>query len=184
MLLSVKTKVAVFDRSSFNLLTSSSIDDTILILVHTASRQLRLHRLTIDWHQPNAGGSGNPASQLPTFSIQHLKTVDYCCPITGESDPDSNFLMTPSSDAQLSHLEILPRPEIRNKDDSYPTIVAAFSYLAPLNYYHNSELREEAFSVISRWELRNEKTTLHSSFDTLASKKVNSSTSTELEVAS
>ena len=65
---------------------------------------------------------------------------------------------------------------------TFPTIVAAFSCLTLSNDYQSPELREESFTVVSRWELRNEKSTLHPSFDILASKKSGSSSGTDLKV--
>ena len=183
MLQSARIKVAVSDESIRKSTNTATIDDTILILVHTKNRELRLYQLIINWLYASAGGPGVSAPQSATFVIRRLKTIYRCSPLDRDTDSDLTFLMTPASAALLSHLEILPRPETRNKEDSYITIVAAFSYVAPPNEYNNSELREEAFSIISRWELVTERAILHSSFDTLASKKTNSSSNNELKVS-
>ena len=114
-----------------------------------------------------------------------MKAIDECYPLNRESSSPTNFLMTPSTNAQLSHLELLPRgPEMRNVESALPIVVAVFSYVPPSQQFSAEELREDSFSVISRWELRIEKSTLHSSFDVLASKMVNSSNAPDLEVCS
>ena len=120
---------------------------------------------------------------MPSLTVRHLKEINDCCPITVDNDHHSSFLMTPSPDAYLSHLELLPRgPDLPGKETTFPTIVAAFSYLALSNGYESPGLRQETFTVVSRWELRNEKSTLHPSFDILASKRSGSSSGTDLKV--
>ena len=112
-----------------------------------------------------------------------MKAIDECYPLNRENSSPTNFLMTPSTNAQLSHLELLPRaPDMRNIEGALPVIVAVFSHVPPSQQFSNEELREDSFSIMSRWELKTEKSTLHASFDTLASKKVNSSSAPNLEV--
>ena len=118
----------------------------------------------------------------PTLSIRHVKAANECYSLSTESGSPTSFLMNPSTNAQLSHLELLPQGPERNVDGALPTIIAVFSYVPQSQQFSNEELREDAFSVISRWELKTEKSTLHASFDTLASKKVKSSSSQDLEV--
>ncbi|KAL9116271.1 MAG: hypothetical protein Q9187_007206, partial [Circinaria calcarea] len=156
--------------TSLALLTHATLcpheDDAILLLVYTSNKQLRLYRITIQWPQTNLGGQLPSGASLPSLTIRHLKEVNDCFPMTVDNDHHSSFLLTPPSDAYLSHLELLPRgPELP----------------ALSNGFHSPELREESFTVVSRWELRNEESTLHSSFDILASKRSGSSSSTDLK---
>ena len=183
MRLSAKTKVGNVLWYETGACTKQTQDDSILLLIHTSSRQLRLYRVLISWFGQDQAGSTGPGMSSPTLSIRHMKVANECYPLNTESSSPTNFLMTPSTNAQLSHLELLPRgPETRNVDGALPTIVAVFSYVPQSQQFSNEELREDAFSVISRWELKTEKSTLHASFDTLASKRVKSSGAQDLEV--
>lgn len=116
------------------------------------------------------------------MSLHHLKIIDDCYPIPVDSDPGSAFLMTPLPDAQLSHLEFVPKgPETRGRSESLPVIIAAYTYSPPSNDYNSSELRE-GFSIISRWEVREEKGSLHPGFQSLAHKKGSPSKAKDLKV--
>lgn len=84
----------------------------------------------------------------------------------------SDAFLPSFGDAQISHLEILPgSPDLQDSTPTLPTIVAIFSYTP--NHYNSSDLRDSAFSVISRWELKNEKPMLSPSFAQLTLKQPN-----------
>lgn len=146
---------------------------TLLLAVHTVGKKLRLYRLSIDW-QVSPGK--DQAGSLPKVASQHLETVDEFQPALEQSNLQSNIYMMPSFEAQLSHLELLPpAPDMLNKANTLPTILATFSYLPP--QYNGAAAREQPFSILSHWELRSGKSDLHLAFMSLASKK-NSSPST------
>ena len=104
--------------------------------------------------------------------------IDNCLPandLEGSDQLQSSIYVTPASYAQLSHLELLPQRVDVGHVDVGPTILAVFSHIP--QQYHNTGLRDEPFSVVSRWILRSEKLELHPSFDQLGSKKSNPSSS-------
>ena len=145
---------------------------TLLLAVHTAGNKLRLYRVGIDWQA--SPGKDQPAS-LPRVAFQHIETVDDFRPALEQNNLQSNIYIMPSLEAQLSHLELLPpAPDMLKKESTVPTILATFSYLPP--EYNGIEVREQPFSILSHWELRSEKPTLHSAFMSLTSKKSNSPT--------
>ena len=141
-----------------------------MLATHTIGKQLRLYRLSIDWqHSPGK----EQATSLPRMTFQHLETIDECCPLPGQTGqhPESYTMHYP--EAQLSHLDLMPpSPDLRKKDSSFPTVLATFSHTPFL--YSASELREQPCTIMSRWELRSQKSTIHPSFSSLASKKSNS----------
>ena len=135
--------------------------------VHTAGRQLRLYRVGIDWQQ--SMGKDQIAS-LPRLSFQHLETVEECSPMSDHAGLQSDMFMIAPSEAQLTQLELLAQhSDFRNKQTALPTLLATFSY-SPSHFTTNVS-REPSFSVLCRWELRNGKSTLHTAFASLGSKK-------------
>ena len=163
------------DRGMFKvpLLCTSLISlsgDSLLLTVHTAGKQLRLYRATIDWQQST--GKDQIASG-PKISFQHLETIDACCPMLDYTTQNQETYILPSSEAQLSHLELLPQAaDPRSKESASPTILATFSYLP--NQYSVTGVREQSYTILSRWVMRNVESTLHTVFGSLTSKKSNS----------
>ena len=105
--------------------------------------------------------------------MQHLETIDDCCPMLDYTTQNQETYILPSSEAQLSHLELLPQAaDPRSKESASPTILATFSYLP--NQYSVNGVREQPYTVLSRWVMRNVETTLHTAFGSLTSKKSNS----------
>ncbi|MCJ1388619.1 mediator complex subunit [Xylographa bjoerkii] len=160
--------------TSNDLLTHATLcpdrGDSLLLAVHTAGKQLRLYRAAIDWQQPT--GKDQLASG-PRISFQHLETIDDCCPMLDYITQNQETYILPSSEAQLSHLELLPQAaDPRSKESASPTILATFSYLP--NHYTDNEIREQPYTILSRWVMRNVESTLHTAFGSLTSKKSNS----------
>ena len=143
-----------------------SIDGGLLLATHAASKELRLYRVRVDF--PNT-----------RFQIRHLKTVHECSP----QDQDTGRLSaTPVVSCRLSHLEIIPAgPETHTRGPTNPFVLAVFSH-AP-GYYHEPNLQDEPFSILSRWEYRNSKPHLHPSFEQLLSKKPGAPPPTDLSVS-
>ncbi|MCJ1284725.1 mediator complex subunit [Xylographa opegraphella] len=144
--------------------------DSLLLAVHTTGKQLRLYRATIDWQQP---AGKEPASSEPKISFQHLETIDDCCPMLDYTTQNQETYTLPSSEAQLSHIELLAQAaDPRSKESASPTILATFSYLP--NQYSVSGVHELPYTILSRWVMRNVESTLHSVFGSLTSKKSSS----------
>ena len=110
---------------------------------------------------------------MPVIHIQHVKIEGMCSPLIVPqdiNDPTAGLGRGFGSQAQLSHLDLIPHgPETRNREPTYPTIVAVFSHIP--NQYDKGQLHEDAFSIIARWQLCITKASLHPAFDQLASKK-------------
>ena len=144
--------------------------DSLLLAVYSAGKRLRLYRATIDWQQST--GKDQIAS-CPKLSFQHLETIDDCCPMLDYTTQNQEPYILPSSEAQLSHLELFPQAtDPRSKENASPTILATFSYLP--NHYSVTEVREQPYTILSRWVMRNVESTLHTAFGSLTSKKSNS----------
>ena len=152
----------------YRVVLTANADDALLLVVHTVARQLRLYSLNIDWQ---AAKSGEQALNIPTLSFQHLTTTDVCAPdLDTAEDMPQMFMSMSSPELELSHLKIIPRrPEIRPENTTQPTILAVFSHLP--NLYSATEMRDIPYSVLSRWELREEKPSLDPNFGQLSSKK-------------
>lgn len=151
------------------------LDNTLLLVVHTMSKQLRLFRINFEWSSANSKQQDTlmPSTSCPVIRIQHVKIEGTCSPLYATQDvpdPTSGIARGFMSQAQLSHLDLIPHgPETRNRERTSPTIMAVFSHIP--NPYDKSQLHEDAFSIMARWELCITKAGLHPAFDQLASKK-------------
>ena len=115
-----------------------------------------------------------PPADTATLSIQHLTTLELHGPIV----PATIMATTTeqSRELQLSHLRLLPRPLDAKDDPSVvPTVLGVYTYFSEQTAASNM-----TYSLLSRWELREEKPSVDSSFASLSTKK---STSTELKVS-
>lgn len=155
-------------------------------MAHTLSCQLRLYRINIKWNLPSNPKQIPPTqlSTIATLQVRRVKIELHCAPIRSANDAEGSISggdPRNSFQAFLSHLEVLPSaPESRQKEPTYPTVMAVFSCVN--NGSNGSQQLQEPFSIISRWELHTENQTLHSSFDKLASKKINASSMAESPV--
>ena len=114
---------------------------------------------------------GEQSSNMPILSFQHLTMIDICTPSPETiNDPSQMFMSSSLSELELLHLEIIPRrPETRPDNNTVPVIVAVFSYLS--HAYSGNEIREMPYSILSRWDLHEEKPVLNSAFTQLGLKK-------------
>ncbi|KAI9763955.1 MAG: mediator complex subunit [Geoglossum simile] len=160
---------------------SSDRDNSLLLVIHTTSHQIRLYRININWNIP-ANQKPIPQSQVPStasLQISHVKVDDFCFPLGHVEGKDVSQSQIGLNDisrgnmsrAQLSHLEMIPpAPQLsKHSEPSYPIIMAAFSYVpTPLE---ESQQNIDTFSVIARWELRSAAQKLHPSFDKLGTRR-------------
>ena len=158
-------------------------DNSLLLVIHTLSCQLRLYRIHIKWNAPSNPKQIPPPqlSPTPTLQVRRVKIEHHCAPIRSANDLEGSITGADprnSSQAFLCHLEFLPSaPESRHREPTYPTVMAIFSCVQNSN--NSSQQPQEPFSVVSRWELHTENQSLHSSFNKLASKRSSSSSMTE-----
>ncbi|PKS06431.1 hypothetical protein jhhlp_007179 [Lomentospora prolificans] len=153
--------------STDDMITHASIctDKNFLYLIlATASRQLRLVKLTLQWG-PSQGDKQPISSPLsPTIVERHLASTSWHQ--YGPNDSAFDAAMT-----QVSHLEILPST-LENDAQSWspPLILTVRSYLpSPDSPY------PEAQSIIDRWQvLTDQPQTIHPAFSSLGGQKQNS----------
>ena len=143
-------------------------DDALLLAAHTASKQLKLYSLKIDWHMQKPGETApNPA----TLSLQHLITLDICVPSFNGPDSAGGAPLATTRELEMSHLKLLPRPpDPPDETNAVPIVLGVFSRFSDV--VTDASL---SYSVISRWELREEKATVDSSFTKINTKKINPS---------
>ncbi|MCJ1479591.1 mediator complex subunit [Lambiella insularis] len=141
--------------------------ESLLLAVHTAGKQLRLYRVTIDWQQSTGK---DQITSLPKVLFQHLDSVDECCPMLDDTSLEQGNFTLPSPEAKLSHLELLPQStDVRTKEITPATVLVIFSHVA--SQYSTVGAREQAHTILSRWVYRNVESTLHTAFGSLTSKK-------------
>ena len=161
-------------------------DNTLLLVVHTTGKQLQLFRINFEWSPANTKqqDSSIPLNSAPVIHVQHVKVEGMCSPLSATQDVNDPSLGTSRGflpPAQLSHLDMLPPgPETRNREPTYPTIIAVFTHVP--NQYDKSQFHEDAYSILARWELYNTKSSLHPAFDQLAAKKTHAASVADLAV--
>ena len=86
------------------------------------------------------------------------------------------------SRSQLSLLEILPPgPRSANREPSPPVLLASFSYVS--DSFQHSPAHAVQATILCKWELQIATPKLHSSFNSLSSKKATASSVAELPVS-
>jgi hypothetical protein len=130
------------------------VDENILLVAHTATNKILLYSLKINWGQASAGQT---SSGVPAIESQHLTIIDSCHPTT-----DSHWTMPPPS---LAKLDIIPRSYMDKNATSNPTIMATF--VESDGTHNHTPIR----TVLSRWELKEEKPTIDSSFLSASAKR-------------
>ena len=143
-----------------------------------SSRRLQLYSIRIDWrpNQPQQA-TQKPTQVAPVLLVRPvlLSGSDrVCAPLTVNpaiegNDQESQNMTLP----QLSHLLFMPAaPEAVGQDVARTTVLAIFSYLPEQPVSLNvSQVQNNPFSVICRWELIRSKVTVHPIFQSLAKKK-------------
>jgi hypothetical protein len=134
----------------------SLVDDTLLLAVCTYNKQIRLYTLKINWQVTK---QGEQVQLNPTIDCQHIAVLDSCTP---HHDP----AMAYSVPVELSGLHVIPRGLDTN---SLPLVLAVFTSLPP--QAGTGSGTASTYTILSRWELRDEVPTLDTSFLQLGSKK-------------
>jgi mediator of RNA polymerase II transcription subunit 16 len=158
------------DRSKFDSLSSVhirpllKISGSLLIALATASKQLKVLRVQIQWSQQQAGDKQAPPHNQPlnpVMKVRHVAMTSWF-----EYGPtDSRF---DTSMAQLSHIEVLSQapegPPAPNMSWSPAVILTVRSYIAS----DNSPYNQEQQSIVDRWELQDRPEKLHPMFEQLS----------------
>ena len=159
----------------------SFTDHTVLLLVHTVRKELRLYRINVNWNQSfleQKQKSSTPA----TLTVKHLTSIQECGPKPAVEDMNSGFQITAPADALLSHLELIPpNPFTSQSSRRMPTILAVFTSALPSSDHPDNEPTNGSYTILRRWELIAQELTLPLGFDTL-SKRSNADQSPEASV--
>lgn len=123
--------------------------NTLLIALATASKQLRVVRVGVNWGNPPSDKQVHPGSiQLrPSMKEVHVATTSWLQ--HGPSESTLDFSM-----AQLSHLLVLPSfMETSNPPTFAPAVVVTVRSYLP---NETSPYDQETQSIIDRWEVLND----------------------------
>ncbi|KAK0729360.1 mediator complex, subunit Med16 [Apiosordaria backusii] len=139
--------------------------NTLLIALATASKQLKVLRIAVNWGTPPADKQVHPGSiQLrPTMKEMHVAAISWFQ--HGPSESGLDFSM-----AQLSH--IIALPSYMETSSNPPTfapavVITVRSYLP----HETSPYDQEPQSIIDRWEvLSDQAQTPHPAFEKLGSR--------------
>ncbi len=137
--------------------------DTLLIALATASKQLRVVRVIIQWGLPQVDKQVPPGSVplRPSLRESHVAVTSWIQHGPGESPLDGSM-------AQLSHIEILPSaPAGPSQPMAPPVVLTVRSYVPQdaASYHQDSQ------SIIDRWEVVSDQTqSLHQAFQQLGAK--------------
>ncbi|KAK4242361.1 hypothetical protein C8A03DRAFT_40329 [Achaetomium macrosporum] len=153
--------------SSDDLITHASIcsdKNTLLLALATASKQLRVVRVNLQWGLPQVDKQVPPGSVplRPSLRESHVAVTNWIQHGSSESALDSSM-------ALLSHIEVLPAtPEGQSKLIAPPVVLTVRSYVPQdASSYH-----QDIQSIIDRWEVVSEQPqSLHPAFEQLASKE-------------
>lgn len=132
----------------------------------TASKQLRIVQVGINWGIPKTEGAQNapPGShQLsPTLTKRHVAVASWF-------QPSSNVSHLDSSMTKLTHIELLPAILNSSTKEWSPVMVLTVRSLIP---EPNSPYAQEVQSIIDRWELlSDQQQTLHPAFTQLGARR-------------
>jgi len=113
--------------------------------------------------------------------LQHVKVLNHCSPNVENLERRSPNHDVLSASAQLSLLDFIPPYPIPNSREYTPAfILATFSYIS--EDFQDPGLPVQ-LTVLSRWALQMNSTKLHTSFESLSSKKTNSASGGDLSVS-
>ncbi|PNH42809.1 hypothetical protein VD0004_g4552 [Verticillium dahliae] len=152
--------------SSDDLITHASLHSDknhMYVALATASRQLRLVRVSISWGPPQPDNKLPPSGQPlnPTMTAKHLAISSWMP--NGQSGNPIDASMT-----QISHIELLPSQLDNTGHNWVPmNVLVVRSYLPTTNSPF-----QEMQSVIDRWEVGHEPSpALHPAFEQMGSRR-------------
>ena len=135
----------------------------LIIVIATASKQLKVIRVGIQWSPPQPGDKQAPPGSVtlsPSLKERHLATSTWYQPFPSESPLEP--LMT-----QLSHIEMLPPCHAsQSSPDAPPLVLTVRSHIPSGGSLYNQVYQ----SIIDRWELVGEPQVLHDAFAQLSQK--------------
>lgn len=169
-LASDKSRVISATRSMKDTNSTNNILEFLIVAVATASKQLRLVKIEIQWSGPGSQPDKNPLPQnarlSPSLVEKHLAATNWLH--NGPDDVNNDLSM-----AQLSHLHVLPSLMDNTGKNTVPPMIVAVRLRAP-----NTRSYQMAQTVLDRWEAIDQRQTLHPAFEQLGNRR--NSISTEL----
>ncbi|KAI0388029.1 RNA polymerase II mediator complex subunit Sin4 [Hypomontagnella monticulosa] len=139
---------------------------TLLIGMVTASKQLRIVQVLINWGIPKAEGTQNvpPTNQAlsPTLSKRHVA-------VTSWFQQGSSDLQADASMSKITHIEMLPTIPLKQSKEWSPVVILTVRSLVP---EPNSPYAQEPQSIIDRWELlSDQQQSHHPAFEQLGARR-------------
>ena len=145
-----------------------SPDRTTFLAVHTASKQVRLYSLRVQW--PTQKPQGDQHLPPATLALEHLTSINVCAPFSVPLSGQFDAYGSIGPPFELTHLDyIAPLPDPLDKGRlSKPRILAAFT---PVLDYRTSDVHSLGQTIITMWDISEEAPHLDESFLELNSKK-------------
>lgn len=142
------------------------IANTLMVGMATASKQLRVVQVIINWNIPKADGVQNiPAANQtlsPTLMKRHVAITSWFQPSSDDSHLDASI-------SKITHLEMLPSVHNASTKEWSPAVVLTVRSIVP---EQNSPYEQEVQSIIDRWELlSDQQQSLHSAFENLGARR-------------
>ncbi|KAK8250509.1 mediator complex, subunit Med16 [Phyllosticta capitalensis] len=160
----------VFTHASF----ASDSENSILLAAHTVAGAIHVYRVKITWNaQPGKPGT-------PILDVLPLKTELNCAvQVTdlGGGDAALGASAKITYPAKLTHLEFIPSgPETGPFEPSHPTILAIFAHTPPpiTSIMDQTQSQQPPFSILSRWELHENRHNLVFGFESIKKRSHNS----------
>ncbi|XDG09251.1 hypothetical protein ABKA04_008866 [Annulohypoxylon sp. FPYF3050] len=140
--------------------------NTLMVGMATASKQLRVVQVIINWNIPKADGVQNiPAANQtlsPTLMKRHVAITSWFQPSSNDSHLDASI-------SKITHLEMLPSVHNASTKEWSPAMVLTVRSIVP---EQNSPYEQEVQSIIDRWELlSDQQQSIHSAFENLGSRR-------------
>ena len=166
LLYALITRVRSLVDTATLLRDANLVDKCMFVAVTTASKQVRVVQVVINWNIPkqdNQQAGSNQSFQFgPTLLQRHVALTSWFQATPGNSHLEASM-------TKISHLEWLPGVAVMaTKSFSNPVVMTVRSFIPPLNSPYGQEVQ----SIIDRWELLMEqKESLHPAFEQLGSRR-------------
>ncbi|XXG98201.1 ATP-dependent DNA helicase Hrp3 [Hypoxylon texense] len=139
---------------------------TLIIAMATASNQLRIVQVGINWgiSKPDGAQAAPPGSHAlnPTLSKRHVTVTNSFQPGNTDSHLDASM-------PKITHIELLPSMPNGTIKDWSPVVVLTVRSFIP---EPNSPYTQEVQSIIDRWEFLSEQPqTFHPAFEQLGARR-------------
>ena len=125
----------------------------------------------IDWHQSKPNGDQrqqNPA----TIAVHHLSMIDLAVPSLDTTINQEDPYISVSAELELTQLRIIPQFMDTQSPPQPPLLVAIFTPMSALS--DGDDMRRAPYSILSRWEVREEKPEIDTIFSQIGSKRLHS----------